>query len=151
MESPRVFKKYANRRIYDTHSSRYVTLDELADTIRKGSEVQIIDAQSKSDVTAYILTQIVLEQAKRNNALMPTPMLHLIIQYGDNLLLEFFETYLQQIVRNYLQYKKNVDTQFRRWLDLGMGLSPLGGGRPEANPFATLFENPTRKPPSEED
>lgn len=138
MESPRVFKKYANRRIYDTHSSRYVTLDELAGIVRQGNEVQVVDAKTKADVTAYILTQIVLEQAKRNNALLPSPILHMIIQYGDNVLLDFFETYLQQIVRNYIQYKKTVDAQFKRWLDLGMGLSPLGKGA--SNPFAAFFE-----------
>ncbi len=140
MEEPRIYKKYANRRIYDTHASAYVTLEELADVVRQGGEVKIIDAKTKEDVTAVILTQIVLEQAKRKNALLPSPVLHLIIQYGDNVLLEFFETYLQQIARNYIQYKKSVDDQFKRWLDLGMGLSPGGRrGMPDANPFAALW------------
>ncbi|MDJ0873700.1 MAG: polyhydroxyalkanoate synthesis regulator DNA-binding domain-containing protein [Desulfobacterales bacterium] len=140
MEEPRIYKKYANRRIYDTHASAYVTLEELADVVRQGGEVKIIDAKTKEDVTAFILTQIVLEQAKRKNALLPSPVLHLIIQYGDNVLLEFFETYLQQIARNYIQYKKSVDDQFKRWLDLGMDLSP-GGRRsmPDANPFAAFW------------
>ncbi len=140
MEEPRIYKKYANRRIYDTHASAYVTLEELADVVRQGGEVKIIDAKTKEDVTAFILTQIVLEQAKRKNALLPSPVLHLIIQYGDNVLLEFFETYLQQIARNYIRYKKTVDDQFKRWLDLGMDLSP-GGRRsmPDANPFAAFW------------
>lgn len=149
MDGPRVFKKYANRRIYDTHSSSYVTLEELAAVIRKGQEVRVIDAKTRADVTAFILTQIVMEQAKRNNALLPVPVLHLIIQYGDNVLLEFFETYLQQIVRNYLRYKDAVDAQFKRWLDLGMGLTRLGpGGGPETPFFSSLFSNPV---PSEKD
>jgi len=144
MSSPRLLKKYANRRIYDTHDSRYITLEELAAIIRKGHEVKIVDAKTNTDVTAYILTQIVLEQAKNNNALLPPPILHLIIQYGDNVLMEFFESYLQQIVRNYIQYKKSVDAQFKRWLDLGMGLSPAGPGNPAAaNPFAAFFQKPS--------
>jgi polyhydroxyalkanoate synthesis repressor PhaR len=135
-----VYKKYANRRIYDTRRSRYVTLDQLAESIRQGQEVKVIDAKSKSDVTAFILTQIVLEQAKRKNALLPAPVLHLIIRYGDNVLTEFFETYLQQIVRNYIRYKQTVDDQFKRWLDLGMGLSPTRrGGRSETNPFTAFW------------
>jgi polyhydroxyalkanoate synthesis repressor PhaR len=143
MDGPQVFKKYANRRIYDTHSSSYITLEELADVIRKGQEVKVIDAKSKEDVTPFILTQIVLEQAKRNNALLPVPILHLVIQYGDNVLLEFFNTYLQQIVHNYIRYKSTVDAQFKQWLDLGMGLSSLGpGGGPEANPFSAFFSQP---------
>lgn len=137
-----IYKKYANRRIYDTHRSRYVTLDELTEVVRQGEEVKVIDAKTKLDVTAFILTQIVLEQAKRDNALLPVSALHLIIQYGDNVLMEFFETYLQQIVRNYVQYKKTVDVQFKRWLDLGMGLSTMDpGANPNANPFASLFGN----------
>lgn len=152
MHSPRVFKKYANRRIYDTHDSRYVTLEELAAVIRKGGEVKIVDAKTKADVTAYILTQIVLEQAKNNNALLPSPILHLIIQYGDNVLTEFFETYLQQIVRNYIQYKQTVDAQFKRWLDLGMGLSPTGTGTSQAaNPFAAFFQTPPADSPSDKE
>lgn len=143
MDGPQVFKKYANRRIYDTSSSSYVTLDELAGVIRRGQEVKVIDAKSKEDVTPFILTQIVLEQAKQKNALLPVPILHLIIQYGDNVLLEFFETYLQQIVHNYIRYKKSVDDQFKRWLDLGMGLSPLEPGGPSpTNPFTAFFSDP---------
>lgn len=137
------FKKYANRRIYDTHRSCYITLDQLAEVIRQGQEVKIIDARTKEDVTALTLTQIVLEQAKRKNALLPAPILHLIIQYGDNVLMEFFETYLQQIVNNYIQYKQAVDDQFKHWLDLGMGLSPTGrGGMPKANPFTAFWGPP---------
>jgi polyhydroxyalkanoate synthesis repressor PhaR len=150
MDNPRVYKKYANRRIYDTRDSHYVTLEELAAVIRQGSEVKIVDAKTNADVTAYILTQIVLEQAKNNNALLPPPILHMIIQYGDNVLTEFFETYLQQIVRNYIQYKKSVDAQFKRWLDLGMGLSPAARGSSQAaNPFAAFF--PTTFPDSDAD
>ncbi len=139
-KGPRIYKKYANRRIYDTHASGYVTLEELAAVVRRGGEVKVVDAKTKEDVTAFILTQIVLEKAKHKNALLPAPVLHLIIQYGDNVLLEFFETYLQQIVRNYIQYKKSVDAQFKRWLDLGMDLSPSGrSGAPEINPFAAFW------------
>ena len=152
MDSPRVLKKYANRRIYDTHTSQYVTLEELAGIIRKGNEVKILDAKTKEDVTAYILTQIVLDRAKNNNALLPPPILHLVIQYGDNILMEFFENYLQQIVRNYIQYKQAVDAQFKRWLDMGMGLSSAGTGISKAtNPFAAFFPAPSADPQSDEE
>jgi polyhydroxyalkanoate synthesis repressor PhaR len=137
VDKPLIYKKYANRRIYDTHSSRYVTLDALTEKIRSGQEIKVIDAKTKADVTAFILTQIVLEQAKRNNALLPTPVLHMIIRYGDNLLMEFFESYLQQIAGTYIEYKKAIDDQFKRWLDMGFGM----GGPPPAdgNPFKTFW------------
>lgn len=140
MSKPLIYKKYANRRIYDTTSSRYVTLEALAEKIREGREVKVIDAKTEADVTAFILTQIVLEQAKRNNALLPTPVLHLIIRYGDNLLMEFFESYLQQIATNYIDYKKAIDTQFKRWLDMGMGLG--GTASTEGNPFSAFWAPP---------
>jgi len=64
MTEPLVFKKYANRRLYDTEKSAYVTLSELGDIIRSGRRVEVRDAQTKEDVTAFILTQIILEEAK---------------------------------------------------------------------------------------
>jgi len=152
MDGPQMFKKYANRRIYDTHSSSYITLEELAAVIRKGQEVKVIDAKSKEDVTPFILTQIVLEQAKCNNALLPVPILHLIIQYGDNVLLEFFNTYLQQIAHNYIRYKSTVDAQFKRWLELGMGFSSMGPeGTPETPFFASFFSDRTKPEKDHED
>jgi polyhydroxyalkanoate synthesis repressor PhaR len=138
---PLIYKKYANRRIYDTGSSRYVTLETLAEKIRQGQEVRVIDAKTEADVTAFILTQIVLEQAKRNNALLPAPVLHLIIRYGDNLLMEFFESYLQRIATTYIDYKKTIDTQFKRWLDMGMGLGTTSPK--EGNPFSAFWTPPT--------
>ena len=149
MPKPLLYKKYANRRIYDTGSSRYVTLEALAGKIRQGHEVQVIDAKTEADVTAFILTQIVLEQAKRNNALLPTPVLHLIIRYGDNLLLEFFESYLQQIVTTYIDYKKAIDKQFKRWLDMGMGLG--GKSSADGNPFSTFWGPSAKSKTTEND
>ena len=92
-----VLKKYANRRLYDTEKSTYVTLKQVADYIHDGRQVRILDAKSEEDVTAFILTQIVLEEAKNKNALLPAPLLHIIIRYGDNLLGEFFEKYFVRL------------------------------------------------------
>lgn len=120
-----LIKKYANRRLYDTEKSKYVTLAEVRLLIREGRNVHVVDVNTEEDVTAFILTQIVLEEARQKNALLPVPLLHLIIRYGDNVLSEFFEKYLQQILGNYLQQKSAFDEQFRRMLDLGMDLSGM--------------------------
>jgi polyhydroxyalkanoate synthesis repressor PhaR len=125
MTEPVVFKKYANRRLYDTEKSAYVTLSELGDIIRSGRQVVVRDAQTKEDVTAFILTQIILEEAKNKNALLPAPLLHLIIQFGDNQLGEFFRTYLQQIVQAYLSQRAAFEEQFKRWIGSGMDLSEM--------------------------
>ena len=75
-----VLKKYANRRLYDTQQSAYVTLNDVADIIRQGKTIKAIDAGTKEDVTTFVLTQIMLDQAKNNNALLPAPLLHMIIR-----------------------------------------------------------------------
>ena len=123
MPSAVKFKKYANRRLYDTEQSKYVTLPQLADYIRAGREVIIVDAKSGEDVTAFTLTQIVLEEAKNKNALLPVPLLHLIIRYGDNLMAEFFEKYLHQIFKNFVAHKNAMDGQFQQWIELGLNMS----------------------------
>ncbi len=118
-------KKYANRRLYDMEKSAYVTLNQVADLIRQGRQVEVVDAKTKEDVTAPILSQIILEEAKNKNILLPVPVLHLIIQYGDNILGEFFEKYLQQMIQTYLAHKHAVDDQFKKWLELEMDFSKI--------------------------
>jgi polyhydroxyalkanoate synthesis repressor PhaR len=125
MADPVLIKKYANRRLYDTQKSKYVTLAELKDFIKTGSMVKVIDVNTEEDVTAFILTQIVLEEAKQKNALLPEPLLHLIICYGDNVLSDFFEKYLQQVINNYLYQKSMFDEQFSKMLDLGIDISGM--------------------------
>jgi polyhydroxyalkanoate synthesis repressor PhaR len=120
-----ILKKYANRRLYDTVQSAYVTLDEVAEMIKAGKEVCALDAKTKEDVTGFVLTQIVLEKARKKNALLPVPLLQMVIRYGDNILSEFFDSYLALVVRNYLAYKSKADEQFKKWLNFGMDLSEM--------------------------
>ena len=129
-------KKYANRRLYDMEKSEYVTLNQVADLIRKGRQVEIVDAKTKEDVTAFILTQIILEEAKNKNFLLPVPVLHLIIQYGDNILGEFFEKYLQQMIQTYLVHKQAMDENFKKWLEMGLDYSTMAG----LTPFKSFFD-----------
>jgi len=119
-----VLKKYANRRIYDSERSAYITLEEVSRLIRAGRQVSVIDARSSEDVTAFILSQIIVEEAKNNHVLLPVPFLHLVIQHGE-VLTEFFEKYLQLTIKNYLLYKAALDEHFKRWLDVGKNLSTI--------------------------
>ena len=129
-------KKYGNRRLYDMEKSAYVTLNQVADLIRQGRQVEVVDAKSKEDVTASILNQIILEEAKNKNILLPVPVLHLIIQYGDNVLGEFFEKYLQQMIQTYLAHRHAVDDQFKKWLEMGQDFSNMAG----LSPFKSFFD-----------
>ncbi len=156
MAEKTLIKKYANRRLYDTEKSKYVTLTQVAHVIREGRQVEVVDAKTKEDVTAFILTQIILEEAKNKNILLPAPLLHLIIQHGGNVLQEFFDNHLQQTIKNYLIYKKTADDQFSKWLDMGMDFSAMAqktmSGLSPFNPFfdqASSEKNQADKKPGE--
>ncbi len=118
-------KKYPNRRLYDTLNSTYVTLDDVASLIREGHQIEVIDLKTDQNVTAFILTQIIMEQTKRNHNLLPVSFLHLIIRFGENVLSDFFDQYLEKIIENYIQYKKRMEDQFRVYMDMGIDLSSL--------------------------
>jgi polyhydroxyalkanoate synthesis repressor PhaR len=140
MDEQLIIKKYSNRRLYDTEKSIYVSLNHVADMIREGRKVKVVDAKTNEDVTAFILTQVILEQAKKNNILLPVPLLHLIIQYGEDILAEFFEKYLHQTISNYLAYKSAFDEQFKSWLEMGMDLSAMADqAMAEMTPFQNFF------------
>jgi polyhydroxyalkanoate synthesis repressor PhaR len=134
-------KKYANRRLYDTEKSTYVTLNQVADLIRQGRQVEVVDVKTKEDVTAFILTQIILEEAKNKKFLLPIPVLHLIIQYGDNILGDFFEKYLQQMITTYVAHKNAADEPFKKWLEMGLDYSTMAQKTmTDFTPFKSFFE-----------
>ncbi len=129
-----LIRKYGNRRLYNTEWSTYITIEELTRLIKEGRTVTVEDAKTKEDVTAFILTQILLEESRKRQFLLPVPLLHMMIRFGDNLLSDFFENYLQQIMKNYLTYRAVADDQFRKWLDLGTEWSQAAGK--SASPLA---------------
>ncbi|HOG06541.1 MAG: hypothetical protein M0P04_03185 [Syntrophales bacterium] len=142
-------KKYTNRRLYDTERSAYVTLDDVLQVIRQGRRVEVVDAKTGEDVTAFTLTQIILEESRKKNSLLPVPLLHLIIQYGETVLGEFFDHHLEQTLKSYLSYKAAADEQFRKWLSLGMDFSKMTqtsiASLPAFQSFFDLFHD-TDKP-----
>jgi polyhydroxyalkanoate synthesis repressor PhaR len=91
---PKVIKRYTNRKLYDTVESRYVTLDEIADMVKQGVEVRIIDNRSKEDLTSVTLAQIVFEEEKKKNQ-MPLSVLREIIRHPGESMSEFFSTQVQ--------------------------------------------------------
>jgi polyhydroxyalkanoate synthesis repressor PhaR len=125
MPAPVRLKKYANRRLYNTEKSAYVTLNEVAELIKQGRQVEVVDASTDEDVTGFVLVQVIQEISRKKNPLLPVPLLHLIIQYGESVLDEFFEKYLQKTIESYLAYKRAMDEQFERWLGLGTEFSEM--------------------------
>jgi len=78
----KVIKRYQNRKLYDTHQSCYVTLDEIADMIMRGEDVVVVDNRTKKDITSSTLTQIIFEKQKRSKTVIPVSTLRDIIQVG---------------------------------------------------------------------
>jgi polyhydroxyalkanoate synthesis repressor PhaR len=85
-DSPVVIKKYANRRLYNTQTSSYVTLDHLAQMVKEGTEFEVHDARSGEDITRSVLTQIIFEEEAKGQNLLPIRFLRQLIRfYGDSL------------------------------------------------------------------
>jgi polyhydroxyalkanoate synthesis repressor PhaR len=96
-------KKYSNRRLYDTESSHYITLDELAERIRGGADVRIVDAKSGADLTQATLLQLILEGDSAR--LLPVPLLVQLVRMGDDAAAEFFSKYVSTAMEWYLAAK----------------------------------------------
>ena len=105
-DEPVVIKKYANRRLYNTGTSTYVTLDDLAVMVKKGEDFTVQDAKSGEDITHSVLTQIIFEQeSKTGNTLLPISFLRqLISYYGDQ---------MQMVVPSYLEHSMQAFTEQR--------------------------------------
>jgi polyhydroxyalkanoate synthesis repressor PhaR len=79
----RLIKRYESRKLYDTEESRYVSLDEVADWIREGQDVRVVDNATGADVTAQTLTQIILDEGRRGTSLLPSELLHELVRAGQ--------------------------------------------------------------------
>lgn len=80
----RLIKRYPNRKLYDTEEKRYITLDGIADLIRQGEEVQVVDHTTEEDLTAVTLSQIIFEQEKRGGGFLPQSVLAGLVQAGGD-------------------------------------------------------------------
>lgn len=122
-KQPTVIKKYANRRLYHTGTSTYVTLDDLAGMVKKGEDFVVFDAKTSEDITRSVLTQIIFEQeGKSGQNLLPITFLRQLIRYyGDS---------MQALVPSYLEHSLQMLTEnqqkFRDQLTTTFGASPFG-------------------------
>lgn len=104
-----LIKKYGNRRLYDTESSRYITLEDLTGKIRGGAEARVVDAKTGKDLTQATLTQIIIE-GRGADTLFPAALLHQLIRLGDDALAEFLGRYVQGALELYLQARSTTQT-----------------------------------------
>ena len=93
---PVVVKKYANRRLYNTESSSYITLDSLAEMVRDGRDFVVYDAKTGEDITRSVLTQIIVEEENKGRAMLPTGFLRQLIGFYGNSMQSVVPKYLEQ-------------------------------------------------------
>lgn len=115
-----VIKRYGNRRLYNTETKSYVNYEELAEIVRDGSDIKVIDSKSKEDVTKAILIQMILEEEKNDKTVLPTEFLFQILRTREDSLQEFFRTHLSASFNAYLKTKEEFDNRFRSILELAV-------------------------------
>src|SRR5499426_3785575 len=114
MPETRIIKRYANRKLYDTEHSRYVTLDQISEMIRNGDDVKIVDNKTKEDLTTVTLAQIIFEEEKKQRSFLPLNAMRNIIQSGG----EWFAE-AQRRVQSILPGKRKDDAAEREAKDEG--------------------------------
>ena len=104
-----IIKKYANRRLYNTESSSYITLEHLAEMVRKKRDFKVVDAKSGEDITHNVLTQIIMEEESRGTTMLPVNFLRQLIgMYGDSMqsmVPQYLEESLEAFQRNQAQFR----------------------------------------------
>ena len=106
-----VIKKYGNRRLYDTAESRYVNLDEIAGLVRRGKDVQVVDAKTGQDLTRVTLTQIIMEDAKDKPTGLPLELLRQLVVASDEVRQEFVIWYLKSAFDAYQKVQDAVQSR----------------------------------------
>ena len=131
-KQPVTIKKYANRRLYNTGASAYVTLEDLAEMVKIGEDFVVYDAKSGDEITRSVLAQIIFEQeGKTGENLLPIRFLRQLIRfYGDS---------MQKVVPSYLEFSierlTNDSQKFREQFEAAVGVNPL------ANPTRQMFQS----------
>jgi polyhydroxyalkanoate synthesis repressor PhaR len=126
-----VIKKYANRRLYNTASSSYVTLDHLADMVREGIDFVVYDAKTNEDITRPVLTQIIFEEESRGQNLLPIQFLRQLIGFYGDSVQSLVPTYLEMSLDAFSRQQEQFRSQF--------------AGTFGAAPGATFFDEQVRQ------
>lgn len=127
-DEPIVIKKYANRRLYNTALSSYITLDDLAKMTREGVDFKVIDAKSGDDITHSILTQIIMEEEAGGEQMLPVSFLRELIAMYGNQVQSMVPSYLEASMANFREQQSQLQEVFEQ----GMA------GNAFANPFSQM-------------
>lgn len=149
-------RKYPNRRYYDTTHSRHLTLEEIRSLISKGFDIKVTDSKSGADITAQVLTQIILELDTPKIDSFPVPLLLRMIRSNDLAVRDFVENYFNQAFKAYSEYQNQMEERMRQvqqvtdifppfeaWSQAAM--APFGtsfGTKPATNPVPASAATP---------
>jgi polyhydroxyalkanoate synthesis repressor PhaR len=136
-EEPTVIKKYANRRLYNTGTSTYVTLEDLAAMVKKGEDFVVVDAKSGEDITRFVLTQIIFEQeSKAGQNLLPATFLRQLIRfYGDQMQM-LVPRYLEVSIDSFIREQE----KFRQQMTQAFGTGPFAPLEEQVRRNMEMFE-----------
>ncbi|MEO1100755.1 MAG: polyhydroxyalkanoate synthesis repressor PhaR [Pseudomonadota bacterium] len=136
-DGPTIIKKYANRRLYDTSTSSYVTLEHLSELVRKGVEFEVRDAKSGEDLTRAVLTQIIFEKETKGDGALPLNFLRQLIGFYGGGAQTMLPAWLDMSMNSF------AESQERMRNALG-GASPMALFEKQAKRNAAMFENALR-------
>jgi polyhydroxyalkanoate synthesis repressor PhaR len=125
-EPPVVVKKYANRRLYDTRSSSYITLDNLAEMVREGRDFVVYDAKTGEDITRGVLTQIIVEEEGKGRNLLPTAFLRQLIGFYGDQVQGLVPRYLEQAMNAFAQQQEQMRAAMQKTMGSVGTMFPFG-------------------------
>ena len=143
-------KKYPNRRYYDATHSRHLTLEEIRALIQQGYDLRAVDAKTGSDITAQLLTQIILELDTPKLDSLPVPLLVRMIRMNDQLIKDFIEKYFNQALKSFLEYQHQLEQQIRQTHGLPTVFPAVSAWtKAVLDPLAAVFPGRAETPPAE--
>ena len=139
---PITIKKYANRRLYNTATSSYVTLEHLFQMVKDSVEFSVFDAKSGDDITRSVLTQIIVEEEAKGENLLPTQFLRQIIgYYGDNMQRILIPKYLEHCIKTFTENQEQIQNYYQKTMDK---ISPFGSLDEIGKQNVAVFEQAMR-------
>ena len=140
-DDPITIKKYANRRLYNTGTSTYVTLEDLATMVKAGENFVVFDAKSSEDITRSVLAQIIFEQEnKEGQNLLPINFLRQLIRfYGDSMQM-MVPRYLEVSLESFTKEQEKMRQQMAQAFGVGVGASPFGPMEDQVRRNMEMFE-----------
>jgi polyhydroxyalkanoate synthesis repressor PhaR len=167
---PIIIKKYANRRLYNTQTSSYVTLDHLCEMVKEGVEFEVRDARTGEDITRQVLAQIIFDEENKGQHLLPIQFLRQLIRFYGDSLQAFVPSYLEMSMESFIKNQQEMRDKFadalggklgykdfeqmtrqniqmferalRMFSPFTPGMGAWGGDKEAANPFAAFGVKP---------